>query len=615
MALATIMAITTTIVVGAPAAAAPGGTSRTIEEAADSIVAPDGAYRQSLSATFDAPMSEGGFGIPVAATTVAWELPVEFTTFGIEKVSISVRGESERISGDPVEVDSTTNTAMKMFGAGELSAITPLFDGEQPYLAFRVYADDWSRPTQPMPPNALFVSQSPDHIDITGRFYLMGDDSGVTPTIALDADRATTFEYSAFRWFEPVDDLWVAPGAPLEVGGLKTQPGDHVSARVFTWGEQPEIDPGVALATEVSAENEVVSVSVPQEFDLAPLLALSGRVWLAVVVEGPRHQSVLYSRIVLGDDAGGGVTTTRISGTDRYAGASAVARASFLRTADTVEVTSGEVFPDALSIAPLAAALHRPLLLVPSAYDSWDPQYRPMVAYVQTFTPRTVEIVGGPRSVSPGWELEFQQEHGQTLTRRIDGADRYEVSRTIAVEAFPGSPSTVFITTGTTFPDALSTVPAAASQHAPILLVDGRGGALDEGTADAVRRMRPTDVVIVGGPVSVSPDIERDLVSRLGAGHVTRIGGPDRYAVAEAVNRAYFSTAPEVFLATGQNFPDALTGGTLAAEHEAPLLLARADCVPGSVLDALADWGTTQVTLLGGPNSLSASVLDLKRCA
>ena len=46
---------------------------------------------------------------------------------------------------------------------------------------------------------------------------------------------------------------------------------------------------------------------------------------------------------------------------------------------------------------------------------------------------------------------------------------------------------------------------------------------------------------------------------------VTRLAGPDRYGTAAAVSQATFApNVPVVYIATGQNYPDALAGGPAA---------------------------------------------------
>ncbi len=96
---------------------------------------------------------------------------------------------------------------------------------------------------------------------------------------------------------------------------------------------------------------------------------------------------------------------------------------------------------------------------------------------------------------------------------------------------------------------------------------------------------------------------------------VTRVAGEDRYATAVLVaGVAHASGSDQVVLATGENFPDALAGGPLAAASGAPLLLVRQGCAPGAVVDEVKTLGATTATVLGGTASLSDAAAGLSRC-
>src|SRR5680860_516169 len=60
-----------------------------------------------------------------------------------------------------------------------------------------------------------------------------------------------------------------------------------------------------------------------------------------------------------------------------------------------------------------------------------------------------------------------------------------------------------------------------------------------------------------------------------------RLAGSNRYATAAAVSAATFAEGVDVaFIATGENFPDALAGGPLAGSRGAPVLLTGRDALP-----------------------------------
>ncbi|MCA0179173.1 MAG: cell wall-binding repeat-containing protein [Actinobacteria bacterium] len=200
-------------------------------------------------------------------------------------------------------------------------------------------------------------------------------------------------------------------------------------------------------------------------------------------------------------------------------------------------------------------------------------------------------------------------------TSRVEGSDRYAVSAAIADTFAPGT-RTAYVARGDNFPDALTGVPVAAKGHAPILLVhpDEIPATVDR----ALNRLRPKQIVILGGPASVSPALQARL-SAYTPGPVTRITGPDRYAVAAALSKGAFPDGSrEVFVASGEVFPDALSAAPLAAgatktAPASPLLLTRGDELPAVVATEVRRLAPRTITVVGGPRTVSEAVLDALR--
>jgi hypothetical protein len=64
------------------------------------------------------------------------------------------------------------------------------------------------------------------------------------------------------------------------------------------------------------------------------------------------------------------------------------------------------------------------------------------------------------------------------------------------------------------------------------------------------------------------------------------------------------------YVATGQNFPDALAAGAAAAVHGAPTMLVRGVSIPGASATELERLNPVRIILLGGPGVVSKSVFD-----
>jgi putative cell wall-binding protein len=91
----------------------------------------------------------------------------------------------------------------------------------------------------------------------------------------------------------------------------------------------------------------------------------------------------------------------------------------------------------------------------------------------------------------------------------------------------------------------------------------------------------------------------------------TRIAGADRYATAAAIaQQSNPNGASTVYLASGENFADALSGASLAALKSAPMLLTAAGALPQPTAAALAALHPASVVILGGETAVSPAVLD-----
>jgi putative cell wall-binding protein len=176
------------------------------------------------------------------------------------------------------------------------------------------------------------------------------------------------------------------------------------------------------------------------------------------------------------------------------------------------------------------------------------------------------------------------------------------------------------------FPDALVSGPLAGSRFAPILV--NPTGALDarvnaeigllagQCQADLARRaapMSPFKVTIVGGIAAISDGIANNL---MGQGYtVERLQGIDRYTTAISVGQAVLADLrlesihnTNVFLATGENFPDALAAGATASQKNGIVLLSRGPVMDGLTRDFMLQiatdvWWTATPTVyaVGGP--------------
>ena len=87
-----------------------------------------------------------------------------------------------------------------------------------------------------------------------------------------------------------------------------------------------------------------------------------------------------------------------------------------------------------------------------------------------------------------------------------------------------------------------------------------------------------------------------------------RLGGANRYGTMEKISQAGYDECRWACVATGENFPDALSASPLAGTLDAPLLLTKPDRLSKRCRNELVRLGVEDVFLLGGPDAISERV-------
>lgn len=102
-------------------------------------------------------------------------------------------------------------------------------------------------------------------------------------------------------------------------------------------------------------------------------------------------------------------------------------------------------------------------------------------------------------------------------------------------------------------------------------------------------------------------NIDRALT--LDASHwSSRLSGTTRYETAVAISKAGWSSASTVVIATGNDFPDALAGGPLAYQENAPILLTKGDSLHPAAAAEIRRLKPDTAILLGSNGALSVNV-------
>lgn len=216
-----------------------------------------------------------------------------------------------------------------------------------------------------------------------------------------------------------------------------------------------------------------------------------------------------------------------------------------------------------------------------------------------------------PIDLNPGetYEVRIQLGQNQYDVYRLAGPGRFETNVSITQWVFSnGSTPVVYVANGRNYPDALTAGPAATVQGGALLLVESDG--IPAVIAEELERLEPDRIVVVGGEASVDADVFAQLSAY--APQLDRIGGADRYETSRLVVADAFAAAGSemAFIATGQNFPDALAAGPAAGLNDAPVILVDGN---GTTLDPetgqlLEELGVASAYIAGGTSTVSQSI-------
>ncbi|WP_404290929.1 cell wall-binding repeat-containing protein [Glutamicibacter arilaitensis] len=183
---------------------------------------------------------------------------------------------------------------------------------------------------------------------------------------------------------------------------------------------------------------------------------------------------------------------------------------------------------------------------------------------------------------------------------RLYGHRWFDTPVAISKRTFPSSASTVVVTSGERFPDALAGSPLASLKNAPLLLT--QKNSLPSSVAAELKRLKPKNIIVLGGPIAISESTVKKIKAY---GPVTRVWGHDLYDTSAKISKNWKSSN-QVFLATGERFEDAMSLAAVASGREAPMLLTKKASVPAATISELKRLKPTRVYLAGGPLAISA---------
>lgn len=281
---------------------------------------------------------------------------------------------------------------------------------------------------------------------------------------------------------------------------------------------------------------------------------------------------------------------SRIQGENRFETASKISSNSF-NSADTVIIANAFNFADALSGVPLAYQMEAPILVANGR--NLDESVAKEIVRLGA---ENAIILGGEMAIS--LEIEENLKNLDLNIRRIAGNNRYETSNLIAKELIKAAPSNkAVVVDGMNFADAMSIGPFAAKKGMPIYLT----------RTNRLQNSKELDkyekTYIIGGYSAVSEEVEVEL------NNPTRLAGLNRYETNAIVLNHFGINTNHLYVSTGLNFADALTGSVLAAQNNTGIALVRNN-VSSILGQVLKKYNIQNYDILGGHMAVSDVLFD-----
>ena len=192
---------------------------------------------------------------------------------------------------------------------------------------------------------------------------------------------------------------------------------------------------------------------------------------------------------------------------------------------------------------------------------------------------------------------------------RLAGVDGVEIALAIARAAYPGKVSTAVLATAGHYPDALAGSVLAYRLNAPILLVGDSEAAQKKVLDYLTAKLEAGGKVHILGGTAVIGQGFADRLRDAGIKQTIRLAGNDSYTTSfKIADQLQVETGTPVVLVSGENYPDALSVSSIAAQRGYPILLVQKNGIPAVVKEKIATIKPDKVYIIGLRGAVSENV-------
>ncbi|MBU5227728.1 cell wall-binding repeat-containing protein [Clostridium senegalense] len=361
----------------------------------------------------------------------------------------------------------------------------------------------------------------------------------------------------------------LTPGNPIPVQGITLSDKDIYLTEGYNKLVTANVQPANASnknVTWTSSNNNIATVD-----NDGNIKAISeGEAVITATTENGEFKAYSNVKVVKG------INGYRLFGSDRYETSFEISKQGWKNgQGANVVLASGEDYPDALCAVPLARKYSAPILL--TRKNSLEKGLKDEITRLDT---KKVFIIGGETVISKSVEQSIK-DIGIDV-ERLGGATRYETS--VLVGNKIDSNGEVTVANGLNYPDALSIAAIAANKNMPILLTDK--SSLNDSVKSFIKNKGFTKSYVVGGTTVISDELVKQLPNAI------RISGNNRYETNKNVISTFSNSIDfsKVYVAVGNNYPDALSAAPLAAKEGNIIILGdTSNTTNYTIIDAIGN--------------------------
>ncbi|MDD6347312.1 MAG: cell wall-binding repeat-containing protein [Lachnospiraceae bacterium] len=269
------------------------------------------------------------------------------------------------------------------------------------------------------------------------------------------------------------------------------------------------------------------------------------------------------------------------AGDDRYETNVIIAAEAFPEGSDTVVIVTGKNFPDALTANGFAGSVGTGVPILMSKLQALPDCTKTLLTDIWNGSVKKAIVIGG------GFTDTFKADLrrcGITTITEIKGKDRFATAEEVCKAGFASGQytgdSTLVIATGMAAADALSMSSWCYLDGMPMLLVNSSGN-LRQSAKDLIREYGFKNIIVAGAESRVASAGLAELGYSEENGNLVRLASNTRYTTSIEIAKYFLNktghtgTYDGLCFAPGsdKNFPDALSGGMLAAANGMPVVL------------------------------------------